>query len=178
LKRSEKLSSYLNSIGFELIRLKTGTPPRIDSTSVNFKKIKIETGSKQKLNFVHFNPSYLPFCKQVLCHLTYTNKKTHQIINKNIHLSAMYSGQIKGIGPRYCPSIEDKIIRFNDKPRHQVFIEPESLKLNTMYLQGLSTSLPENVQEKFIRSIKGLEKAKIIKYGYAIEYDAINPIQL
>jgi tRNA uridine 5-carboxymethylaminomethyl modification enzyme len=178
LQRSEGLSDYLKSIGFELIRLKTGTPPRVDSNSINFKKIKKENGTKQKLSFQHFDQTYLPFNKQVLCYLTYTNNKTHKIINDNIKLSAMYSGKIHGVGPRYCPSIEDKIVRFNDKPRHQIFVEPESLSLNTMYLQGLSTSLPKEVQDKFVHTINGLEKAKIIKYGYAIEYDAINPIQL
>jgi tRNA uridine 5-carboxymethylaminomethyl modification enzyme len=178
LKRSEGLSEHLKTIGFELIRLKTGTPPRVQLDTINLSKLKEEPGTKQKLSFQHFKPQYLSFKNQVLCYLTYTNEKTHKIINDNIHLSAMYSGKIKGVGPRYCPSIEDKIVRFNDKPRHQIFIEPESLSLNTMYLQGLSTSLPENVQDQFVHSINGLEKAKIIKYGYAIEYDAINPIQL
>jgi tRNA uridine 5-carboxymethylaminomethyl modification enzyme len=172
------LSQYLKSIGFQLIRLKTGTPPRVDANSINFSKLKKEPGTKEKLSFVHFRPTYLSFNKQLLCYLAYTNKRTHQIIKTNIHLSAMYSGKINGVGPRYCPSIEDKIVRFHDKPRHQVFVEPESSKQDIMYLQGLSTSLPEHVQEKIVKSIEGLEKAKILKYGYAIEYDAINPIQL
>jgi tRNA uridine 5-carboxymethylaminomethyl modification enzyme len=140
--------------------------------------VQLEPGTDQLLSFSHFNPIHLPYKKQVPCYLTYTNPKTHKIIKDNIHLSAMYSGHINGIGPRYCPSIEDKIVRFADRNRHQVFIEPESLSLNTMYLQGLSTSLPADVQDKLVHSIKGLEKAKIINYAYAIEYDAINPIQL
>jgi tRNA uridine 5-carboxymethylaminomethyl modification enzyme len=110
--------------------------------------------------------------------MTYTNAKTHEIIKKNLKKSAMYSGNISGVGPRYCPSIEDKVVRFSDKPRHQLFIEPESLLMDTYYLQGLSTSLPEDVQEKFVHTIKGLEKARFQRHAYAIEYDAINPTQL
>jgi tRNA uridine 5-carboxymethylaminomethyl modification enzyme len=178
LPRSEGLSKCLKTIGFELIRLKTGTPPRVMIDTINTKKLKKEPGSKQKLSFTHFDQQYVPYKKQILCYLTYTNKKTHKIINDNIQTSAMYSGKISGVGPRYCPSIEDKVVRFSDKPRHQIFVEPESLSLNTMYLQGLSTSLPKDIQTKLIHSIEGLEKTKIIKYGYAIEYDAINPIQL
>ncbi|MDR1991766.1 MAG: tRNA uridine-5-carboxymethylaminomethyl(34) synthesis enzyme MnmG [Mycoplasmataceae bacterium] len=178
LKRSQRFSQNLKKMGFELIRLKTGTPPRVVTDSINFKKVKMEKGSLQKLCFNHFKKKYLPIKKQLPCYLTYTNKQTHKIIEKNLKLSAMYSGNIKGVGPRYCPSIEDKIVRFANKPRHQIFIEPESIKLDTMYLQGLSTSLPERVQEALIHSVVGLESAKIAKYGYAIEYDAINPIQL
>jgi tRNA uridine 5-carboxymethylaminomethyl modification enzyme len=178
LKRSDGLSQHLKDIGFNLIRLKTGTPPRVLKNTINFKLIAKEPGTNQKLSFQHFNQHYVPFNKQELCYLTYTNQKTHKIIQDNIHLSAMYSGNIKGVGPRYCPSIEDKIVRFADKPRHQVFIEPESNSIDTMYLQGLSTSLPKGVQDELVHSIKGLEKTKIMKYGYAIEYDAINPIQL
>jgi tRNA uridine 5-carboxymethylaminomethyl modification enzyme len=178
LKRSNSLSPFLKSIGFELIRLKTGTPPRIETNSINFKKLVKELGTNELLSFEHYDSKYLPFKKQAPCYLTYTNDKTHKIIKDNIHLSSMYSGNIKGIGPRYCPSIEDKIVRFANKPRHQIFVEPESKELKTMYLQGLSTSFPKDVQEKFVHSIKGLEKAKFNKYGYAIEYDAVNPIQL
>jgi tRNA uridine 5-carboxymethylaminomethyl modification enzyme len=161
-----------------LIRLKTGTPPRIYKDSINFKKMQAEPGTNEKLSFAHFNPHYLAFKKQCLCYLTHTNEKTHKIIKANLSKSAMYSGNIKGVGPRYCPSIEDKVVRFSDKPRHQLFVEPESLYMDTMYLQGLSTSLPEDIQEKFVRTIPGLEKARFQRHAYAIEYDAINPTQL
>jgi tRNA uridine 5-carboxymethylaminomethyl modification enzyme len=178
LKRSDDLSRHLKDIGFQLLRLKTGTPPRVAKNTVDFKSMLKEPGTNQQLSFQHFDQRYIPIAKQELCYLAYTNQKTHNIIRNNIHLSAMYSGNIKGVGPRYCPSIEDKIVRFSDKPRHQVFVEPESKSIDTMYLQGLSTSLPRNVQDKLVHSIKGLEKAEIVNYGYAIEYDAINPIQL
>ncbi|MDE7433874.1 MAG: FAD-dependent oxidoreductase [Mycoplasmoidaceae bacterium] len=173
-RRSETLSGQLEKLGFKIIRLKTGTPPRIYKDSIDYDKMSIELGTKDKLSFSHFDQRFVPLKKQQVCYLTYTNAKTHEIINKNIHKSAMYSGQISGVGPRYCPSIEDKIVRFANKPRHQIFIEPESLSLDTMYLQGLSTSLPKDVQEKLVHSIAGLEKAKFKKYAYAIEYDAID----
>ena len=178
LKQSANLSKNLKDLGFEIIRLKTGTPPRIQKDSVNYDVLEKELGSKEKLCFSHFNQRYIPLNKQEVCYITYTNQNTHDIILKNIKQSAMYSGNISGIGPRYCPSIEDKIVRFANKPRHQIFIEPESKKLDTVYLQGLSSSLPAKVQEQLVHSIKGLEKAKFIKYAYAIEYDAINPVQL
>lgn len=177
-KRSETLSGQLKDLGFTIIRLKTGTPPRIYKDSIDYDEMQIETGTKGKYCFSHFHPRYVPLNKQQVCFLTYTNAQTHKIIKDNIHKSAMYSGQIHGIGPRYCPSIEDKIIRFADKPRHQVFIEPESMSLDTMYLQGLSTSLPKDVQEKFVHSIVGLKRAKFKKYAYAIEYDAIDAREL
>jgi tRNA uridine 5-carboxymethylaminomethyl modification enzyme len=172
------LSKNLKALGFEIIRLKTGTPPRIFKDSINFNKIEKQPGSKLQLCFEHFEPVYVPYKKQALCWLTYTNEATHKIIRSNLKYSAMYSGNIKGTGPRYCPSIEDKVVRFSDKKRHQLFIEPESASLPTMYIQGLSTSLSETVQEKLVHTIVGLEKAKFQRYGYAIEYDAINPIQL
>jgi tRNA uridine 5-carboxymethylaminomethyl modification enzyme len=175
---SANLSEHLKTIGIELIRLKTGTPPRVLKNSINYKIIQKEPGTDEKLCFDYFKQTYLPIKQQALCYLTYTNAKTHKIIKDNIHRSAMYSGKIKGVGPRYCPSIEDKVIRFHDKPRHQLFIEPESKQLDTVYIQGLSTSFPKEVQDKIVHSIKGLEKAKIINYAYAIEYDAINPVQL
>ncbi|GHU47331.1 hypothetical protein FACS1894218_1530 [Bacilli bacterium] len=178
LECSFGLSDQLHKIGFEMLRLKTGTPPRVLSNSINYTHLSKEPGMNKKLSFSFYKPHFLAFDDQVLCYLTYTNEKTHQIINRNKNLSGMFSGSIKGVGPRYCPSIEDKVTRFADKPRHQIFIEPESLKLNTMYLQGLSTSLPKQAQEEFVHSIKGLEKAVFVKYAYAIEYDAINPIQL
>ncbi len=165
-------------MGFKTIRLKTGTPARILKSSIDFSKMQLEPGSKEKHSFTHFNPIFLPYEKQLPCYLVHTNKHTHKIINDNLKRSAMYSGYIKGTGPRYCPSIEDKIVRFSDKERHQIFVEPESLKLDTMYLAGLSTSMPEDVQEQIIHSLDGFEKAVIKKYAYAIEYDAINPIQL
>jgi tRNA uridine 5-carboxymethylaminomethyl modification enzyme len=168
----------LKELGFSLIRLKTGTPPRIKTSSIDFKKCKEENGSDEKNCFSHYNPKYLDIKKQTPCFLTYTNKKTHEIILKNIKLSAMYGGTIHGVGPRYCPSIEDKIVRFGDKERHQIFIEPCAKKLDFMYIQGMSTSLPAHVQDLFIRSIEGLEKAEFVRYGYAIEYDAIDPTQL
>jgi tRNA uridine 5-carboxymethylaminomethyl modification enzyme len=178
LKRSETLSTNLKDLGFEMLYLKTGTPPRVDKKTINYKVIQKENGTKDKLNFSHFNTNYLPLSKQLPCYLTYTNKKTHQIILKNIKTSATYSGKIKGVGPRYCPSIEDKIVRFKERERHQLFIEPESVSLNTMYIQGLSNAFPKHIQERIVHSIKGLEKAKILEYAYAIEYEAINPIQL
>lgn len=178
LINSKTLSSSLIDHGMKIIRLKTGTPPRILTSSINFKGLQVEPGTNKLLSFSHFNPTFVPLKKQVPCYLTYTNEKTHKIILDNIKLSAMYSGNIKGVGPRYCPSIEDKLVRFPDKTRHQTFLEPESLSLPTTYLQGISTSLPEDVQEKFVHTIKGLEKCKILKYAYAIEYDAIDPTQL
>ncbi|MDR2461729.1 MAG: tRNA uridine-5-carboxymethylaminomethyl(34) synthesis enzyme MnmG, partial [Mycoplasmataceae bacterium] len=178
LERSDTLSDNIRKLGFKIIRLKTGTPPRILTSSIDFNKMQIETGTNEKLSFSHYNSKVLPFSKQVPCYLTYTNEKTHKVIRDNLKLSAMYSGNISGVGPRYCPSIEDKIVKFPDKIRHQTFMEPESLSLPTTYLQGLSTSLPENVQEKFIKTINGLENAIFVKYAYAIEYDAIDPTQL
>ena len=121
---------------------------------------------------------FIPIEEQTPCYLTYTNEKTHQIIRDNLHRSSMYSGIVKGIGPRYCPSIEDKIVKFSDKPQHQIFLEPESAEMDTIYVQGFSTSLPHDVQEEMIRTIPGLENCKILKYAYAIEYDAIDPLQL
>lgn len=173
-KRSETLSTQLKNLGFKIIRLKTGTPPRIYKDSIDYDEMAVELGTKDKLSFSHFNQKFVPLKKQQVCYLTYTNDKTHEIIKKNINKSAMYSGQISGVGPRYCPSIEDKIVRFANKPRHQVFIEPESLEMDTMYLQGLSTSLPKEVQEQFVHSVVGLKHAKFKKYAYAIEYDAID----
>ncbi len=177
-KGANYLSDSLVKEGIKLIRLKTGTPPRILKSSINFKKMQVENGTNDILSFEHYNPTILPFDQQVPCHLTYTNEKTHKIIRDNISKSAMYSGRIHSIGPRYCPSIEDKVMRFADKNRHQVFVEPESQQWDSMYLQGLSTSFDRKTQEKIIRSVPGLEKAVFLKYAYAIEYDAIDPTQL
>lgn len=172
------LSQQLESLGFSLQRLKTGTPARVHVDSVDFDKTHIEYGTNEKLAFSTLSKNLLPFEEQVPCYLTYTNLDTHAIINNNIEKSSMYSGMVDGVGPRYCPSIEDKLVRFSDKDRHQIFLEPESSELDSIYVQGFSTSMPYDVQEAMIHSIKGLENAKIINYGYAIEYDAIDPTQL
>lgn len=172
------LSDSMIQNGIKLIRLKTGTPPRILKSSIDFSKMQVEPGTNDILSFEHFNPTFVPFSLQTNCHLTYTNKTTHKIIRDNISKSAMYSGRIHSIGPRYCPSIEDKVMRFADKERHQVFVEPESASWDSMYLQGLSTSFDRATQEKIVHSVAGLEKAIFLKYAYAIEYDAIDPTQL
>lgn len=172
------LAKQIKDLEFKTIRLKTGTPPRIIKNSIDYSKLTIEPGTNRKMSFSHFDRHYLDYEKQEVCYMAYTNEKVHEIINNNLDKSAMYSGFITGTGPRYCPSIEDKVVRFNDKQRHQLFVEPESKSLNTIYLGGLSSSLPENVQEDIIKNIVGFEKAKIEKYAYAIEYDAISSIQL
>lgn len=172
------LAKQIKELDFQTIRLKTGTPPRILKNSIDYSKLQIEPGTNKKYSFSHFDRKYLDFDKQEVCYLAFTNNKIHEIINKNLDKSAMYSGFITGTGPRYCPSIEDKVVRFNDKERHQLFVEPESKYLDTIYLGGLSSSLPEDVQEQIVKNIVGFENAIIKKYAYAIEYDAINPIQL
>ena len=177
-KNSVNLLSSIKNLGFKTIRLKTGTPPRILKSSIDFSKLQIENGSEKKYAFSHYKPYYLDYEKQIPCYLVYTNHKIHKIIQNNLKRSSMYSGHINGVGPRYCPSIEDKIVRFCNKDRHQIFVEPESLELDTMYLSGFSTSMPEEIQEEMIKSLNGFENAIIKKYAYAIEYDAIDPIQL
>lgn len=171
------ISQQLKQLGFDIVRLKTGTPPRIAKDSIDFSKMTVQPGDEEPHTFSLDN-NYYEKNPHEFCYLTHTSKKTHEIINLNLNLSAMYSGVAEGVGPRYCPSIEDKVVRFNDKDRHQIFIEPESIDLDDMYVQGFSTSLPRHVQEEMIRTIPGLEHVKINKYAYAIEYDAINPIQL
>ena len=172
------LSDNLKYLGFELLRLKTGTPQRIKNDSIDFDKLEIEYGDNNYYTFsFDLKPSY-KIEEQRPCYLTYTNAKTHEIINKNLLKSAMYGGYAEGIGPRYCPSIEDKIVRFKDKERHQLFLEPESDFYDDWYIQGFSTSMPIDVQEEMVHSLNGLENAIISKYAYAIEYDAINPLQL
>lgn len=171
------LSPYLSAMGIRLFRLKTGTPPRIQTDTIDFSKAIPQYGTPGKLAFSYTTNHYKPLEEQVCCHLIYTTPETHQIIRDHLQESAMYGGMVQGVGPRYCPSIEDKIVRFSDKPRHQLFLEPESLQMNSTYLQGFSTSMPEWVQEKMIRSLPGLEKCHILKYAYAIEYDAIEPLQ-
>ena len=176
--RSNYLSDKLKEYGLKIIRLKTGTPQRIKKDSINFDVLQRENGDNHYWTFsFDYEPNY-KIEDQVPCYLVYTNKLTHQIIRDNLEKSAMYGGLATGIGPRYCPSIEDKIVRFADKERHQLFLEPESLYYDDYYLQGFSTSMPRDVQEKMVHSLHGLEKAVITKYAYAIEYDAIDPLQI
>jgi len=172
------LSKTLVDLGFSLQRLKTGTPPRVALDTCDFSQTSSEPGTDAPIGFSQLTKEYIPFDQQVSCYLTYTNGTTHEIIEENLNKSSMYSGVVRGVGPRYCPSIEDKIVRFNDKERHQIFLEPESRYLNSIYVQGFSTSMPKDVQEQMIHSMPGLENAKILKYGYAIEYDAIDATQL
>ena len=179
-KPSQHLSDKLREYGFIIKRLKTGTPQRIDKNSIDFSKTKVEPGDDKYLTFsFDLEPQY-KIEDQIPCHLTYTTEETHRIIRENLNKSSMYGAldDIEGIGPRYCPSIEDKVVRFKDKERHQLFIEPESRYYDDMYLQGFSTSMPKEVQELMVHSLPGFEHAKILKYGYAIEYDAIYPTQL
>lgn len=179
-KRANFLSDNLEKLGFKLLRLKTGTPPRIERSSIDFSVLKREDGDDCKLTFSFDDIAYYDYKNQVPCYLTYTNLKTHKIIMDNLNKSAMYGGFYEklGTGPRYCPSIEDKVVRFKDKERHQLFLEPESMYYDDIYLQGFSTSMPHDVQEDMVHSLKGLEHAKILRYAYAIEYDAIDPLQL
>lgn len=177
-KASKHLSEHLEKLGFNILRLKTGTPPRIQKDSIDFSKTKLEPGDDKSYAFSFDNePNYLPQ-DQIPCHLIYSNDKTHQIIKEHLNESSMYGGYVEGIGPRYCPSIEDKVVRFKDKERHQLFLEPESIYYDDIYLQGFSTSMPHYVQEKMVHSLEGLENAIIKKYAYAIEYDAIDSTQL
>ncbi|MBP5836017.1 tRNA uridine-5-carboxymethylaminomethyl(34) synthesis enzyme MnmG [Candidatus Phytoplasma meliae] len=171
------ISQQLKDLGFEIIRLKTGTSPRIKKSTIDYTQTQIQLGDNRLQTF-GFDSPIKTLNHQEPCFLTHTNEKTHQVIQKHLSKSAMYGGHIKGIGPRYCPSIEDKVVRFCDKNSHQIFIEPESLFLNEMYLQGLSTSMPENVQHEMLKTIPGLQNAEITKYAYAIEYDVFNPNQL
>lgn len=170
------LSDNLRSLGFEVGRLKTGTPARVDFNSIDLDILDIQNGDSEIVPFSFLTESI--DIEQMPCHITYTDKNIHKLIMDNIHLSPMYSGVIKGIGPRYCPSIEDKVVRFADKERHQLFLERESYRTNEVYINGFSSSLPEEVQIKMIRSLKGLENVRILKPAYAIEYDYINPIEL
>lgn len=179
-RTTKDLSASLRKLGLKLFRLKTGTPQRVLTSSIDFSKTKYEPGTDE---FLHFSEDtkiedVRPTEKQIPCYLTYTTAETLEIIRDNLNRSSMYSGVVTGVGPRYCPSIEDKVVRFADKERHQLFLEPESLSLNTTYIQGFSTSMPRDVQEKMVHSLIGLENAKIVKYAYAIEYDAIDPLQV
>ena len=179
-KPSLYLSDKLRKLGFKTIRLKTGTPPRIDKSTVDFSKMKIETGDQIHRYFSFDENQKYEINNQQPCYLIYTNENTHKIIQNNLNKSSMYGAidDIEGVGPRYCPSIEDKIVRFSDKPKHQLFLEPESIYYDDLYLQGFSTSMPHEIQEQMVKSLPGLENAKILKYAYAIEYDAIYPTQL
>ena len=172
------LTEALEKQGIETMRLKTGTPPRLKKDTIDYSEMQIERGTNKELSFSFDTDEYVEFDKQACCYLIHTAPETHKIIEENLSKSAMYGGHVEGVGPRYCPSIEDKIVRFNDKERHQLFLEPESIHLDTIYLQGFSTSMPIDVQDKMIRSLPGLKNVEVIKYAYAIEYDAINPLEL
>jgi len=175
---SIELATHLKSLGLEIGRLKTGTCARIDGSSIDFSNMEVQGGDDEPIPFsfrtnrAMFNPVQLP------CHVTYTNETTHHIIESNFYRAPMFSGQIEGMGPRYCPSIEDKINRFRDRPRHQIFVEPQTIEANEYYINGMSTSLPTDVQLEMIRSVEGMENAKIVRYGYAIEYDYVQPTEL
>ena len=173
------LSDSLRQLGFKTYRLKTGTPPRLHKDSIDYSKATIQPGDPvvRKFSYEPTTP-FIADADQATCWLIHTTPKTHEVIEANLDQSSMYSGAVEGVGPRYCPSIEDKIVRFSDKPRHQVFLEPESLFMDTIYVQGMSTSMPREVQESMIRSLPGLEQAVFLKYAYAIEYDAIDATQL
>ena len=177
-KESKFLSDSLKDLGFTIKRLKTGTPQRIDKNSIDYSKTKEEKGDTITHTFSFDNIIYRKPEDQISCHLIYTTEKTHEIIKEHLKESSMYGGYVEGIGPRYCPSIEDKVVRFSDKERHQLFLEPESLYYDDIYLQGFSTSMPNEIQDLMVHSLPGLEHAKILKYGYAIEYDAIDSMQL
>ncbi|WP_338752421.1 tRNA uridine-5-carboxymethylaminomethyl(34) synthesis enzyme MnmG [Bacillus sp. FJAT-52991] len=173
---SIQLSDHLKELGFDLVRFKTGTPPRVNSRTIDYSKTEIQPGDDEPRAFSYETTQFIT--DQLPCWLTYTNEHTHAIIGENLHRSPMFSGMIKGRGPRYCPSIEDKVVRFNDKPRHQIFLEPEGRNTEEVYVQGLSSSLPEDVQYRMLKTIPGLEKAQLMRAGYAIEYDAMVPTQL
>lgn len=170
---SIKLAERIDSFGLPLGRLKTGTPPRLDSRSIDWSGLEMQPGDDDPVLFSFL--SQKPLARQISCGITHTNPRTHEIIQKNLSRSAMYGGHIDGVGPRYCPSIEDKIVRFADKSSHQIFLEPEGLDTNTVYPNGISTSLPVDVQVNYVRSIKGLEAAEVLQPGYAIEYDYVDP---
>lgn len=176
LRSAEHLSASLLEAGVELMRFKTGTPARLDARSLDYSKMEPQYGDEQVRNFSFI--SDIATRKQVPCYLTYTNEDTHKIIRDNLHLSGMFNGLVEGVGPRYCPSIEAKLVRFANKDRHQLFIEPEGLNTNEVYVQGMSSSLPAHIQLQFMQTIPGLENCKMMRAGYAIDYDCLNPLQL
>ena len=177
---TKNLSESLRKLGVKLFRLKTGTPPRVKTSTIDFSKTSLEPGTNRFIRFCQDSKKedLRPFAKQVPCYLTYTTEKTKEIVLKNLNKSSMYSGVVKGVGPRYCPSFEDKIVRFSDKERHQLFLEPLTIENDLTYVQGFSTSMPYDVQEEMVHSVIGLENCEIVKYAYAIEYDAIDPLQV
>lgn len=179
-KSAVKLSENLEELGFDLERFKTGTPPRVNGKTIDYSVTEEQPGDEEPhhFSFDTSDSAYIPISEQLSCWLTYTNEGTHAIIRENLSRAPMFSGVIKGVGPRYCPSIEDKIVRFADKPRHQVFLEPEGRDTDEYYLDGISTSMPEEIQQKIVHSIKGLENAEMMRPGYAIEYDVVAPYQL
>lgn len=177
-KASHGLSKALKDLGIELLRLKTGTPPRIKRESIDFSKLEPQPGTPGQWAFSYDTTQFLPLDKMIMCYLTYTTPETHKIILDHLKDSAMYGGVVKGVGPRYCPSIEDKVVRFKDHPRHMLFVEPESLHTDSIYLQGFSTSMPVELQGPMVHSLPGFEHAEFLKYAYAIEYDAIQPLQV
>src|SRR5690606_19539519 len=170
------LSDFLEEIGFERGRLKTGTPARIEASTIDWSETTPQPGDDPPIPFSYSTTSIpLP---QIECHITWTNERTHEIIRENLHRAPMYSGAIEGIGPRYCPSIEDKVVRFAEKERHQIFLEPEGLDTSWIYLNGISTSLPRDVQDEILASIPALRQARVLQYGYAVEYDFFPPTQI
>jgi tRNA uridine 5-carboxymethylaminomethyl modification enzyme len=173
---SIKLSDHLQELGFHLVRFKTGTPPRVNGNTIDYSKTEIQPGDDVPRAFSYETTKFIT--DQLPCWLTYTNETTHAILNENLHRAPMFSGMVKGTGARYCPSIEDKIVRFSDKPRHQIFLEPEGRNTDEVYVQGLSTSMPEDVQQRILKTIPGLENVQMMRAGYAIEYDAVEPSQL
>lgn len=176
MQPSINLSDSIKALGLDMVRFKTGTPPRVNSNSIDYSKTEIQPGDEQPRAFSYETVEFIT--DQLPCWLTYTGAETHELITNNLQRSPMYSGMIEGTGPRYCPSIEDKIVRFNDKPKHQIFLEPEGRNTDEVYVQGLSTSLPEDIQFGILKTIPGLENVKMMRPGYAIEYDAIVPTQL
>ncbi|MEM6675148.1 MAG: tRNA uridine-5-carboxymethylaminomethyl(34) synthesis enzyme MnmG [Planctomycetota bacterium] len=178
-RSADGLSGDVATLGLRLGRLKTGTPPRLDAASVDFGAMDEQPGDARPRPFSYAtDPARFPELTQVPCHITYTSEETHRIIRDNVHRAPMYSGAIEGVGPRYCPSVEDKIMRFPDRDRHQIFVEPEGLQTDVLYVNGISTSLPADVQEAFVRTVPGLERARFLRHGYAVEYDFVQPSQL